>query len=707
MTAGAVPSPLRYRRLTRHFQACVDLPKFEREAYINGPAIEDAALRDELRSLLRYHTRSAMDALSFPRPSRSLRVNTRRLGALLAIAAMSASLVLLLRAWALDRMEGSLREDGARRIQEVLRHRKSLLEAWMERKKSLARAVLRAPDFLAGSVDAEIAAARMAVAPERLGELGYLLCDPMGGVLRFGPDANFEKAVRVRDLPMEEVVVSRPRAGREFGLKESDRSVIVVGGPVHDARGAVAAVGLFLLDVEGLEAALAVDGTDELLLFDERGLVVNGPKSADKLRGLGLLEGPRAHLRDPGRELRAGAPVDLLSAPPTRMYLSATRGVGVDARGYRNILGRPVIGAWDWLPEQSLGLAVERDVDDVLAPLTPLRSTFLCLLGIMGLLVMGMGVSLRVVRRGREGEASLGFYVQTASLGRGGMATVVLAEHSVLKRRVALKILTHPRPSAADVASFRREARVASRLRHPNAVQIFDYGELSDGRQYFAMEYVEGLTLSQLLTLERHLPVGRALYLMEQLSGALEEAHALGVVHRDLKPSNVMVGLKGAMGDVVKVLDYGIASAVEGESDDATRGTRLIGTPAFLAPERIRQPGRLDPRSDVYSFGAVAFHLLTGRSVFEGPGTAELLYQVLTAERPSPANLRGEALPADLERLILDCLSVEPEGRPTTMAEVTRRLRAIDASEPWSQDQARAWWSANAASAERLRMLSA
>jgi serine/threonine-protein kinase len=275
------------------------------------------------------------------------------------------------------------------------------------------------------------------------------------------------------------------------------------------------------------------------------------------------------------------------------------------------------------------------------------------------------------------------------------MGDVFLATHTVLRRPAALKILRDPRPNGTTVARFKREARMAGRLGHPNALQIFDYGETSDGRLYYAMEYVEGMNLAQLLTLEGPLPLARTLYLLRQISGAMEEAHALGMLHRDLKPSNIMVGRKGGLGDVVKILDFGIASSVSGGAEDITRSTNLVGTPAYMAPERIRRPHQLDFRSDVYSFGGVAFHLLTGRSLFEGPGPAELLYQVLTSKRPSPSTLRGDPLPEALEALILDCLAIEPELRPSSMSEISATLKTIETPEPWSQDEARAWWAEN------------
>jgi serine/threonine-protein kinase len=275
------------------------------------------------------------------------------------------------------------------------------------------------------------------------------------------------------------------------------------------------------------------------------------------------------------------------------------------------------------------------------------------------------------------------------------MAEVFLARHEVLKRPAAVKILSNPDPDAAAVARFEREARLACRLGHPNTVQIFDYGETPEGKLYYAMEYIKGVTLAQLTAMEHSLPIARVVHILRQVAGALEEAHALGLVHRDLKPSNIMICGKGALGDLVKVLDFGIACASSPAAEDFTKSIELVGTPAYIAPERIRAPQSLDPRSDIYSFGAVAFHLLTGRNVFEGPGPTELIYQVMMARRPSPSQLRGEAVPLPLERLVGDCLAIEPDERPASFQQILEVLDSIASRERWDQEQAREWWAAN------------
>jgi serine/threonine-protein kinase len=350
-----------------------------------------------------------------------------------------------------------------------------------------------------------------------------------------------------------------------------------------------------------------------------------------------------------------------------------------------------------------MGVGAQVPLARVLSPVRPVKTAFALLLGGVGL-GAGLLVTLSYYRAERrlKNDDPLRSYRVERLIGKGGMAKIYLAHHVVLGRPTALKILDEVHPSPAAVERFEREARLASRLGHPNTIQIFDYGKTSDGRLTYAMEYVEGLNLAQLLSLEGPLPVARGVFLLGQIAAALEEAHELGLLHRDLKPSNIMVSKKGGIGDLVKVLDFGIACSLTSGTEDVTRSMGLVGTPAYIAPERIRAPGQNDPRSDIYSFGAVAFHLLTGRTVFEGPGPTELIYQVMTAPRPSPSQFRGERLPAPLEGLVGDCLSIDPEHRPPDFRRVIEILCALETRDRWGREEARSWWAKNQGKVERF-----
>ena len=739
MVMDVTPNPVQYRVLSEHFQACADLSEREREEYLSGPKVPDASLREELRCLLQYHARpsgpTTRPMAAEPAPARALPGSRKRpfLVPFLVLGTSSILLALALRAWTLGRLEASTKAEALQRLQQILELRISSIRAWTSREKELARSVLEDPTVVAhvaalvessraaGALEGSLRASPsylslsslLTQAPGKLTEHGFWILNPAGLVLCSDSDAAvgtllpLGTASFLRGVARGEWTVSRPVPDRQLGLKldrDLPRPVLFAAGPVCGAKGQVIAFGVFLFSPHReFYGMLSLPGPAELVAFDEKGLLLNNLKDPARLRKLGLLPDQpddqsalRLHLRDPGRELKAGgrseAPSD--HRAPTRMCLAAPQGgIGRDVTGYRNLAGRPVVGTWSWLPEQEMGIGVEEELDSLLAPLQPARVAFLLLALVPAVVMAGLLVHFGGVHfRGGRQEARIGFYILEGPIGQGGMGDVFRAVHSILSRPAAIKILREARPDSATVARFKREARMASRLGHPNSIQIFDYGETPDGRLYYAMEYVDGVNLAQLVTLDGPLSVARSLYLLKQISGALEEAHALNLLHRDLKPSNIMVGRKGGLGDVVKILDFGIASSVSGLSEDVTRSTSLIGTPAYLAPERIRRPDQLDFRSDVYSFGAVAFHMLTGRSIFEGPGPTELIYQVLTSKRPSPSRLRGDALPDALEGLVLDCLAIEPGMRPSSMREVAQILKSIETTELWSQDEARAWW---------------
>lgn len=694
MVAASTPSAVRYRLLSEHFQACVDLPDPEREEYLSSPHIDDPLLREELRSLLRYHDRPPEP---LPPPASGTRRSSDRRNALrrrlpvLLLAVSGLLLLLTVRSWCLDRLEGWLKAERVRGLQDLLAVRVAAIREWTAEAEARVRETLDDPALAAaaGARDTAALEDRLARTPGDLAEHGVLVIDPSGTVLCARPDVDAGAALGL--LRPGHVGMSRPGPDRLLGLRldpGGPAPVLVGGGPIRDANGRTVAFGVLLSSPRrGLYERMAVDGPAQVLAFDERGLLLND------VAGLPAL---RTRLRDPGRLLKDGEPdPEADRRPPTRMCLSATGGQrGTDAAGYRDHRGRTVVGAWEWLPDLDMGIALEQDVETALAPLRPVRSGFAVLLSGQALLAGALAVVWAAGRRTKRPSA-FGFYAVERPLGHGGMGDVFLATHTVLKRPAALKVLRMPAADAEAGTRFRREARLTARLAHPNAIQIFDYGETDDGRLYYAMEHVEGLTLAQLVALEGALPVPRALHLLRQVCGALEEAHAIHLLHRDLKPSNVMVGRKGGLGDIVKVLDFGIASSLCGPDGDSTRTMRLVGTPAYIAPERIRRPQQMDYRSDVYAFGGLAFNLLTGRSPFEGPGPTEIIYQILVSPRPLPSTLRGQPLPEPLERLVVDCLAVEPAARPGSMREIAEILKTVETPEAWSADDARAWWAAN------------
>jgi eukaryotic-like serine/threonine-protein kinase len=258
----------------------------------------------------------------------------------------------------------------------------------------------------------------------------------------------------------------------------------------------------------------------------------------------------------------------------------------------------------------------------------------------------------------------LGQYRLKRRIGAGGMAEVYLAEHQLLKRPCAVKLIrTHAATDPRALARFEREVRLTATLSHPNTVEIFDYGRAADGTYYYVMEYLPGLSLAELVERYGALPPARVVYLLRQVCGALREAHAAGLIHRDIKPSNIFAARRGGIDDVAKLLDFGLVrpSARTRLAHLSAEG-EILGTPLFMSPEQATAGRELDERSDIYSLGAVAYYLLTGRPPFEGAGGIAVL--IAHARDPVvPPSLVRNGIPEDLERVVLRCLAKDPAER--------------------------------------------
>jgi serine/threonine-protein kinase len=276
----------------------------------------------------------------------------------------------------------------------------------------------------------------------------------------------------------------------------------------------------------------------------------------------------------------------------------------------------------------------------------------------------------------REAQ-QLGAYVLKKKLGAGGMGEVWLAEHRLLKRPCAMKFIRAELAGEhATAARFEREVRAVTALTHFNTVRIFDYGRGDDGSFYYVMEYLDGPTLDRLVKDGGPLAPARAVHLLRQLCGALAEAHAAGMVHRDLKPNNVLVAALGGQRDVAKLLDFGLVqdASTERSDDRITRAGTVLGTPSYMCPEQAGGEA-VDPRGDLYSLGAVAFFLLTGRPPFEGSTVGKLLTAHLTQPAPDVRTVRPDA-PADLAAVVARCLAKDPKDRPQSAAELDAALAA-------------------------------
>jgi serine/threonine-protein kinase len=315
---------------------------------------------------------------------------------------------------------------------------------------------------------------------------------------------------------------------------------------------------------------------------------------------------------------------------------------------------------------------------------------------ILLLLAVGSTFGARTISRLRRQVAEarqLGQYRLRRRIGAGGMGTVYLAEHQLLKRPCALKLI-RPEDTADPKAleRFEREVQLTATLSHPNTVEIYDYGRAEDGTYYYVMEYLPGMSLADLVEQHGPLPPGRVVYLLRQVCLALREAHAAGLIHRDVKPSNIFAARRGGMDDVAKLLDFGLVQPAASTPAAHLSGEgQILGTPLFMSPEQARGGRELDERSDIYSLGAVAYHLLTGRPPFNQGGGIGVMIAHTHDPVPPPSLIRA-GIPDDLERVVLQCLAKAPADRFADAGGLERALGECTCAGDWGPEQAARWW---------------
>ena len=375
---------------------------------------------------------------------------------------------------------------------------------------------------------------------------------------------------------------------------------------------------------------------------------------------------------------------------PFWLLLIFTYGMFIPKSGRRNDL---VIGAMALAPiVLILGMMLAYPQVAVLLTVVDLLQHVLVPVIAAAVAVTGMRM-INALRREAFEARQLAQYRLIAPLGSGAMGEVFLAEHRMLKRPCAVKLI-HPEQAGDPLvlARFEREVRMTARLSHWNSVEVFDYGHTDDGTFFYVMEYLPGLNLEELL--ERHgpVPAARAIHLLRQACRGLQEAHSIGLIHRDIKPANLFVAQRGGQHDVVKLLDFGLVKPVaEMLSSGLTQEGAISGTPMFMSPEQARGTSSLDARSDIYSLGAVGYTLLCGRPPFERTNPLDVLIAHARDEAPPPSTLQAD-VPADLERVILRCLAKRPEDRFQDARSLEQVLAACAAADHWTETDAARWW---------------
>jgi len=302
-------------------------------------------------------------------------------------------------------------------------------------------------------------------------------------------------------------------------------------------------------------------------------------------------------------------------------------------------------------------------------------------------------VATRVIFGLRErvrAAQQLGQYTLLERIGAGGMGEVYRAEHEMLRRPTAIKLLRPEAVGEQALRRFEREVTLTARLTHPNTIAIYDYGRTADGVFYYAMEYLEGTDLEDLVAEHGPQPAERVAHILAQACDSLAEAHEAGLVHRDIKPANLFLCRRGRRDDVIKVLDFGLVKDLERNSDGSlTHVNAIAGTPMYMSPEAISHPDRVDARADLYALGAVGWFLLVGRPVFAGRTIVEVCAGHLHREPQRPSEASGRPVPRDLEEILLTCLAKDPRERFFDADDLRAALDATGLARSWRPPAAR------------------
>jgi hypothetical protein len=554
--------------------------------------------------------------------------------------------------------------------------------------------------------------------------IGFAVIDQTGLILAANKkDSYVGKRLSPSFMPLlarvfqDEVIIEKPYLKNTLvsGLEiEEDRAVIMTAAPVLNENGTIVAALVFTIDPDkdftSILSVARMGKSGDTYAFGKNGFLLSDSRFEEQLKEIGLIANvPDARsilnvqIRDPGGDLTKGYQTDttLTARPFTKMAASAIAGeAGINLEGYRDYRGVMVVGAWRWLPEFGFGVATEISIEEAYGALRPLKRAFWALLAIVTLATLVVLFSTLFIQRLRsriDEVKQLGQYTLEEKIGEGGMGKVYKARHALLKRPTAVKLLNPDVINPETLVRFEREVQTTSQLTHPNTIEIYDYGHTPEGIFYYAMEYLPGVSLAQLIELEGALPPARVIYILKQICFSLKEAHAVGLIHRDIKPMNVILCPRGGQFDVAKVLDFGLVKDISStNTTQVTLAHEITGTPAYIAPERLQDPHNIDARSDLYSLGSVAFNLLTGKDVFEGSNAMEICYHVTKTPPPRPSDCVDSPVPDLLDQLIFDCLAKDPTDRPQSVGVIIDVLESIEDARHWGQQDAQRWWKENA-----------
>jgi predicted Ser/Thr protein kinase len=663
---------------------------------------------------------------------------------------LAAALLAFVGIWVRSSMEGAIRTQVADTLRTILTANTEALRAWSATVRShaefaaeddrvselvtaLARRSAREGTSQAALLNApELAKLRTHLKPTlaRFEFNGFFVLDTNATVIAttqeqlLGLQGSPGSAELVHACLKGMSVVTRPIPSLgllpdEHGHVRTGVPIMIAAAPVRSSDSNVVAVlGLGMEPDRNFTRILATaraGDSGETFAFNSNGVMLSESRFDDDLKRFSIIPDTSEarsiltlELRDPLVDLREGktSPRRRAELPFIRPVVEIAAGrEGGDAKGYRDYRGVRVVGAWTWLPEFDFGLVTQVDVAEAFVPMGIMRLGFII---VFSLLVMGAGIIFLLMRLANRLEESartaalqakqLGQYALEEKLGAGAFGAVFRGRHALMRRPVAVKLLDPAQANEGSIARFEREVQLTCQLTHPNTIALYDYGRTPEGQFYYAMEYLDGLSLDELVKKYGRQPEGRVIHLLRQICASLDEAHTQGLVHRDVKPHNIFLTRRGGISDFVKVLDFGLVKArnLAGQVE-LTGATATLGTPLYMSPEAVEHPDAVDARSDIYSLGAVGYYLVTGETVFFGATISEVMMQQVKTEPQKPSSRLPEPLSSDFEELLLCCLAKKPGDRPTSARELEEALARCAAAQRWTRGNADDWWNKRAA----------
>lgn len=372
--------------------------------------------------------------------------------------------------------------------------------------------------------------------------------------------------------------------------------------------------------------------------------------------------------------------------------------VQVNSEGYSDYRDYEVIGAWTYLKEYDFAITSEIDKEEAFRSLSIIRKIFAVIFGLASLLALGLIAyalySIQLKKKVRsaalEAASELGQFKIIEKLGEGAMGVVYRAEHQLMQRETAIKVLKNEAAREVDLVQFEKEVRITCRLTHPNTICIYDYGKTREGLFYYAMEYLEGSDLQEVITKTGPISPERVVHFVKQICASLNEAHAMNLIHRDIKAQNIVVCNRGGIFDSIKVLDFGLVHDSNDES-----GHKVSGTPRYMAPEASNSRNELNDSIDIYAIGILISVMLTGQYPFSCDDSVEDILRAHREDTPmKPTELVKFPIPEEFDAIVLWCLEKDPKNRPANVMELAQKLDSLDL-DPWTQEKAKNWWNLN------------